>query len=214
MIFSKYDNQYNFLKYLRKAKEIIFKDFYDGKDLFKRAKIQTYTNKKLEEKEKKRTLLNDQTPKLNKSCLINCSKIPFPKIQSYKEEYSKKMKRKSMNNNIDLSSKAKNKKHFSKVQIMTKKNQIKKINYKRSNSACNKYDNNQSELILFGEKLSYLKNNNEKSYLNIIETFLNSSISPIQKSLNKSKSPPINPSKNYKKSIRKIKLVKIQKKQN
>ena len=49
--------------------------------------------------------------------------------------------------------------------------------------------------------------------LNIIESFLNSSISPIQKSLNKSKSP-INSSKDYKKSIRKIKLVKIQKKQN
>ena len=116
MIFSKYDNQYNFLKYLRKAKEIIFKDFYDGKDLFKRAKIQTYTNKKLEEKEKKRTLLNDQTPKLNKSCLINCSKIPFPKIQSYKEEYSKKMKRKSMNNNIDLYSNAKKKIIFLKFK--------------------------------------------------------------------------------------------------
>ena len=103
----------------------------------------------------------------------------------------------------------KKKNHFSKVQIMTKKNQNKKMNYKRSNSACNKYDNNQSELILFGKKLSYLKNNNEKSYLNIIESFLNSSISPIQKSLNTSKSP-INSSKYYKKSIRKIKLVKIQ----
>lgn len=169
MIFTKYDYQYKFLKYLKK--ETIFKDFYDGKDLFERAKIQSYSNKKLEEKEKKKDLKENKL-KLNKSCLINNSKITLPKMQSLKEKNKKEIQRKSINNNIESYIKTNKIKHFFKFKLLTNKNQFKKINSKRNNSACNKYDKNETEFILFGKKLSYLNNNKKKIIFKKYRIFL------------------------------------------
>ena len=85
MIQSRNHNENFFLKKL--TNESDYNDFYFGKDIFQRAKIQNNTNKILDEKEKIKINVNKKF-KLNKSCSVDFIKYKnqttFQKIQYLK----------------------------------------------------------------------------------------------------------------------------------
>ena len=184
------DYENKFLKYLKNKNN--FKDFYDDKDLFQRARLQLNSNRLFEEN-KRKEILNSNKKKLNKSCSANLIKVPhmttFQRFQLLKEENANVIKRRSMYNNID-SLKPKKIDYYFQIKLINKKTRNSIKEYKsifNKNESKNKKNKNHL-LILYGNKIDYINNNSSienKINNNNNESFDNTSHSQLNRNLNR-----------------------------
>jgi len=184
-----YENK--FLKNIKSEKK--FKDFYDEKDIFQRARIQLNSIRIFEENERKELLNRDKKKKLNKSCSANLIKVPhittFQRFQLLKEENANVIKRRSMYNNID-SLKPKKIDYYFQIKLINKKtrNSIKEYKSILNNNESKNKKNNNHLLILYGNKIDYINNNSSienKINNNNNESFDNTSHSQLNRNLNR-----------------------------
>ena len=173
------DYENKFLKYLKNKNN--FKDFYDDKDLFQRARLQLNSNRLFEEN-KRKEILNSNKKKLNKSCSANLIKVPhmttFQRFQLLKEENANVIKRRSIYNNTN-SLKPKKIDYFFQIKLMKKnRNNIKEYNTLFNKNVSRNKVNKNNLVILNGNNLecennyyneNINNNNNEsnKSFYNI-----------------------------------------------
>ena len=123
MIQSRNHNENFFLKKLSNESE--YNDFYDGKDLFQRAKIQYHTNKLLDEKNKNKINAIKKF-KLNKSCSVDFIKYNnhqnfFQRIQYLKLKKSKFINQISLINKNDNLFRSKKKLDLNNIKIFIQK---------------------------------------------------------------------------------------------
>ena len=184
-----YENK--FLKNIKSEKK--FKDFYDEKDIFQRARIQLNSIRIFEENERKELLNRDKKKKLNKSCSANLIKVPhittFQRFQLLKEENANVIKRRSMYNNID-SLKPKKIDYYFQIKLINKKtrNSIKEYKSILNNNESKNKKNKNHLLILYGNKIDYINNNSSienKINNNNNESFDNTSHSQLNRNLNR-----------------------------
>ena len=184
-----YENK--FLKNIKSEKK--FKDFYDEKDIFQRARIQLNSIRIFEENERKELLNRDKKKKLNKSCSANLIKVPhittFQRFQLLKEENTNVIKRRSMYNNID-SLKPKKIDYYFQIKLINKKtrNSIKEYKSILNNNESKNKKNKNHLLILYGNKIDYINNNSSienKINNNNNESFDNTSHSQLNRNLNR-----------------------------
>ena len=184
-----YENK--FLKNIKSEKK--FKDFYDEKDIFQRARIQLNYIRIFEENERKELLNRDKKKKLNKSCSANLIKVPhittFQRFQLLKEENANVIKRRSMYNNID-SLKPKKIDYYFQIKLINKKtrNSIKEYKSILNNNESKNKKNKNHLLILYGNKIDYINNNSSienKINNNNNESFDNTSHSQLNRNLNR-----------------------------
>ncbi len=177
MIQSRNHNENFFLKKLSNESE--YNDFYDGKDLFQRAKIQYHTNKLLDEKNKNKINAIKKF-KLNKSCSVDFIKYNnhqnfFQRIQYLKLKKSKFINQISLINKNDNLFRSKKKLDLNNIKIFIQKQRTKLYNY-RKNNCLKKNENKENtpqKLILFGSKIGLKNNNNEDiEYSNSIDSFI------------------------------------------
>ena len=180
-----------FLKNIKSEKK--FKDFYDEKDIFQRARIQLNSIRIFEENERKELLNRDKKKKLNKSCSANLIKVPhittFQRFQLLKEENANVIKRRSMYNNID-SLKPKKIDYYFQIKLINKKtrNSIKEYKSILNNNESKNKKNKNHLLILYGNKIDYINNNSSienKINNNNNESFDNTSHSQLNRNLNR-----------------------------
>ena len=184
-----YENK--FLKNIKSEKK--FKDFYDEKDIFQRARIQLNSIRIFEENERKELLNRDKKKKLNKSCSAYLIKVPhittFQRFQLLKEENANVIKRRSMYNNID-SLKPKKIDYYFQIKLINKKtrNSIKEYKSILNNNESKNKKNKNHLLILYGNKIDYINNNSSienKINNNNNESFDNTSHSQLNRNLNR-----------------------------
>ena len=173
MIQSRNHNENFFLKKL--TNESDYNDFYFGKDIFQRAKIQNNTNKILDEKEKIKINVNKKF-KLNKSCSVDFIKYKnqttFQKIQYLKLKKLKYISQISLINKNDKIIKPKKKLDLNNIKIFIQKQRTHIYNY-RKNNFLKKNENKKNspqKLILLGNKIGLKNNNNDEE--NTIDSFI------------------------------------------
>ena len=173
MIQSRNHNENFFLKKL--TNESDYNDFYFGKDIFQRAKIQNNTNKILDEKEKIKINVNTKF-KLNKSCSVDFIKYKnqttFQKIQYLKLKKLKYISQISLINKNDKIIKPKKKLDLNNIKIFIQKQRTHIYNY-RKNNYIKKNENKKNspqKLILLGNKIGLKNNNNDEE--NTIDSFI------------------------------------------
>ena len=173
MIQSRNHNENFFLKKL--TNESDYNDFYFGKDIFQRAKIQNNTNKILDEKEKIKINVNKKF-KLNKSCSVDFinykNQTTFQKIQYLKLKKLKYISQISLINKNDKIIKPKKKLDLNNIKIFIQKQRTHIYNYRKNN--CLKKNENKKnspqKLILLGNKIGLKNNNNDEE--NTIDSFI------------------------------------------
>ena len=166
------DYENKFLKYLKNKNN--FKDFYDDKDLFQRARLQLNSNRLFEEN-KRKEILNSNKKKLNKSCSANLIKVPhmttFQRFQLLKEENANVIKRRSIYNNTN-SLKPKKIDYFFQIKLIKKnRNNIKEYNTLFNKNVSRNKVNKNNLVILNDNNLKYennyynenINNNNNES---------------------------------------------------
>ena len=173
MIQSRNHNENFFLKKL--TNESDYNDFYFGKDIFQRAKIQNNTKKILDEKEKIKINVNKKF-KLNKSCSVDFIKYKnqttFQKIQYLKLKKLKYISQISLINKNDKIIKPKKKLDLNNIKIFIQKQRTHIYNY-RKNNFLKKNENKKNspqKLILLGNKIGLKNTNNDEE--NTIDSFI------------------------------------------
>ena len=213
MIQSRNHNENFFLKKL--TNESDYNDFYFGKDIFQRAKIQNNTNKILDEKEKIKINVNKKF-KLNKSCSVDFIKYKnqttFQKIQYLKLKKLKIINQFSLLNKNDNLTKPKKKFYLNDIKVFIQ-NQRTKLYNNRKNNFIQKNENRQNthqKLILFGNKIRLKnKSNDDLENSNNIDSFIHYCGITIKKkdivNKNNYSNLIINSTKSFNNSIPKIK---------
>ena len=158
---------------------IDYKHFYDGKDIFQRAKIDYNTNKILDERNKNKINVIKKL-KLNKSCSVDFIKYNhqnyFQKIQYLKLKKLKIINQFSLLNKNDNLTKPKKKFYLNDIKVFIQ-NQRTKLYNNRKNNFLQKNENRQNthqKLILFGNKIRLKnKSNDDIENSNNINSFIN-----------------------------------------